>query len=438
MEAPIHAESDIYDVVGIGFGPSNLALAIALHEHNTSSAVADRVGYRFVERQPGFGWHGGMLIPGTTMQISFLKDLVTQRNPASRFSFLAYLNAKGRLGAFIDHKCFYPSRVEFHDYLDWAAGHLGASVLYGHEVLDISVGPPSANSADIVELTVTAASADGELVLRARNVVIATGLTPVLPPGLPASQRLWHSEDLLNRIDSLALPDAAEFVVVGAGQSAAEVTAFLHRRFPKGRVHAVFSRYGYSPADDSPFVNALFDPSAVSAFFNAPAEVKELIVDYHRNTNYSVVDGDLIHELYRAYYQELVTGQPRLLLHRMSRVRDITDGGSHVSVRVEHLPTGRVDTMRADVIVMATGYRPNDADAVLRSVSDHCKRDEAGRLLVGRDYRVETTGNMKCGIYLQGASEHSHGLSSTLLSNVAIRAGQILTSIQDARLCRTV
>jgi L-ornithine N5-oxygenase len=42
---------------------------------------------------------------------------------------------------------------------------------------------------------------------------------------------------------------------------------------------------------------------------------------------------------------------------------------------------------------------------------------------------VATTGSVKCGIYLQGPTEHTHGLSSTLLSNTAIRAGTIVESI---------
>ena len=48
---------------------------------------------------------------------------------------------------------------------------------------------------------------------------------------------------------------------------------------------------------------------------------------------------------------------------------------------------------------------------------------------IGRDYRVATTGATQAGIYLQGATEHSHGIGSTLLSNTAVRAGEILGSI---------
>jgi len=36
------------------------------------------------------------------------------------------------------------------------------------------------------------------------------------------------------------------------------------------------------------------------------------------------------------------------------------------------------------------------------------------------------------GIYLQGGTEHTHGITSSLLSNTAIRAAEILASIVGA------
>ena len=98
---------EIYDVVGIGFGPSNLSLAIALDEHG-ASAPQHPVKSHFFERQPTFGWHRNMLLPSTTMQISFLKDLVTFRNPLSRFSFISYLHAANRLVQFVEQPGLLP------------------------------------------------------------------------------------------------------------------------------------------------------------------------------------------------------------------------------------------------------------------------------------------------------------------------------------------
>jgi L-ornithine N5-oxygenase len=53
------------------------------------------------------------------------------------------------------------------------------------------------------------------------------------------------------------------------GATSLLITEYLQDRFGAAEVHAVFSRYGYSPADDSPFANRVFDPAAVDDFFSA-------------------------------------------------------------------------------------------------------------------------------------------------------------------------
>jgi len=40
-------------------------------------------------------------------------------------------------------------------------------------------------------------------------------------------------------------------------------------------------------------------------------------------------------------------------------------------------------------------------------------------------------------IYVQGGTEHTHGISSSLLSNVAVRTGEIVESMVDRRAQRT-
>jgi L-ornithine N5-monooxygenase len=396
----------VLDLAGVGFGPSNLALAIAVEEQ----AVPVRA--RFFERQARFGWHRGMLLEDATMQVSFLKDLVTLRNPASEFSFLCYLRDRGRLVDFVNHKNLFPLRKEFHDYFEWAAERVAHHVRYQAEVSAVRA------DGDGFEVVV------GDECVKARNVVLATGLEANLPDGVVAGERIWHNKDLLNRVGSLE--DPRQVVVVGAGQSAAEVVAFFHERFPRAEVHGVFARYGYSPADDSSFVNRIFDPAAVDEYYEAPEEVKQRLMGYHANTNYGVVDGDLIEELYRRVYREKVVGRQRLLLHNTSRLVDVNVDGKCV---IESMADGGQLPVDADVIVYATGYRPADPVGVLGELAGRCERDALGRLKVTRDYRVVTDASVRGGIYLQGGTEHTHGITSSLLSNTAVRAGEILESV---------
>ncbi|MBB5119446.1 lysine/ornithine N-monooxygenase, partial [Streptomyces eurocidicus] len=284
----------IDDLVGIGFGPANLALAIAIDGHNREHPGSP-LRAAFVERQERFGWHRGMLLEGATMQVSFLKDLVTMRDPGSRFSFLHYLQERGRLADFINQKTFYPTRIEFHDYFEWCAARFDRSVGYGRTVAavrPVTGDDGTVEAVDVVHRAVEGPS--GETVRRARNVVLGTGLTPRVPDGVSLGSRVWHNRDLLFRAPELTVRPHRRFVVVGAGQSAAETAEYLHRTFPDSEVCAVFSRYGYSPADDSPFANRIFDPTAVDHFYDAPEDLKRTLLTYHANTNYSVVDGDLI------------------------------------------------------------------------------------------------------------------------------------------------
>ncbi|GAA1669800.1 lysine N(6)-hydroxylase/L-ornithine N(5)-oxygenase family protein [Kribbella yunnanensis] len=416
-----------FELIGVGFGPSNLALAIAAGE--LGAATPRQL---FLERQPRFGWHRGMLIEDATMQVSFLKDLVTLRNPASQFSFLNFLHSSGRLIDFINNKTLFPLRVEFHDYLEWAAAQVDDVVRYDRTVEAVR---PITNDGVVDEFEVTSTSADGSAreTYRTRNLILGTGLSPRLPDGVTASDRVWHNRELLDRVEQLG-DDAAprRVVVVGAGQSAAEVTGFLHERFPSAEVCSVFSRFGYSPADDSPFANRVFDPDAVDEFYSAPEDVKQQLLGYHANTNYSVVDTEVIQDLYRRSYRERIVGKERLRFFNVSRVIDLHDTSSGVSLTVESLSTGQKTPLDADLVVFCTGYTPGDPTDLLGDLGSECRRDQAGRVRIGRDYRVVTTPVVRAGIYLQGGgTEHSHGLASSLLSNISVRAGEILDSIRQ-------
>lgn len=427
------------DVVGIGFGPSNLAMAIAVSEHNDAGGPDATVTARFLERQSGFGWHRGMLLDDATMQVSFLKDLVTLRNPTSEFSFLRYLHSQGRLIDFINHKSLFPLRVEFHDYFAWAAAQVDEQVTYDTEVL--SVTPVKDARGDVVAVDVLSRHGSGDgsphgdelSTHRARNLVIGTGLRPRMPEGVASSDRVWHTSDLLHNMPKLQGTEPRRIVVVGAGQSAAEAVAAMHTQFPSAEICAVFSRYGYSPADDSAFANRIFDPQAVDEFYLAPEDIKRKLMGYHANTNYSVVDIDLIDDLYRRAYQEKVLGRQRLRMLNVTRLTHVTDGPDRVLAGIRSLVTGETTTLDADVVICATGYHQADPYAVLGEVGELCLRDDQGRPQVERDYRAATDPRLRVGVYLQGGTEHSHGITSALLSNTAIRVGEILESMVARR-----
>ncbi|CAM3127259.1 SidA/IucD/PvdA family monooxygenase [Prescottella defluvii] len=408
------------DVVGIGFGPANLALAIAIEEHNGECAPDARITARFFERQDQFGWHQGMLLDGATMQIAFPKDLVTFRNPCSGYSFFAYLHARERLVDFVNHQTFFPTRHEFQDYLQWAAERVEADVRYG-SVVDRVEGVADASG---VLDRFAVEPRDGREVY-ARNVVVGAGLRERLPEWATPSARCFHNHQFLFRIAELPEPVHQRFVVLGAGQSAAEVVQYLHTNYPDAEVHSVFSRFGFSPADDSPYANRIFDPDTVDELHAAPAQERARLLELHRSTNYSVVDIDLINELYATEYQERVRGERRLFMRRASEIEGVREVEDGIEVSVRSSIDGLTDTLACDALVLATGFSAAPLESLFGASLPEVRVDRG----IGRDYRLEAGPGVRGGIYLQGGTEKTHGLTASLLSNVAVRAGEILNSI---------
>ncbi|MFC9761385.1 lysine N(6)-hydroxylase/L-ornithine N(5)-oxygenase family protein [Rhodococcus jostii] len=414
----------VRDVVGVGFGPANLALAIAIEEHNAECPPRERISAQFFEKQDRFGWHPGMLLDGATMQIAFPKDLVTFRNPRSAFTFFNYLFDQGRLVDFVNHQTFFPTRHEFHDYLQWAARRVDADVRYGTAVETVRGIRGDDGVIDRFEVR----TADGSAVI-ARNVVMGAGLRERIPEWANPSARCFHNHQFLFRLGEMPAPVHHRFVVLGAGQSAAEIVQYLHGNYPEAEVHSVFSRYGYSPADDSPYANRIFDPEAVDDLHGAPEAERLRLLDVHRSTNYSVVDIELINELYATEYQERVRGRRRLFMRRASEIIAVDETSDGIEVAVRSGVDGLTDTLACDALILATGFTPAPLEPLLGDLAPkiHPPRE------VGRDYRLAVSPDVTAGIYLQGGTEKTHGITSSLLSNVAVRAGEIVTSVVTRR-----
>jgi L-ornithine N5-oxygenase len=357
-----------------------------------------------------------MLLPETDMQISFLKDLVSLRTPTSPYSFVNYLHQQGRLSDFINLQTFFPSRAEFHDYLQWAAGRVSLPVSYGT--------PATSVDWDGARFVVTTP----DQTLTARNVVMGAGLTAALPDGVTPSARVFHNQNLLESLTQVPSRAHKRFLVVGAGQSAAEAAAHLHATYPEAEVHASFRRFGYTPSDDTPYANRIFDPEAVDDFYSAPPVLKQRLLNYHWQTNYAAVDGALINDLFQREYEEKVSGQRRLFIHRITEATALTEGPDGVQVTVSDLAGRHQTALTVDAVIYATGYRPSPMRDLL---GPNVNLDEAfcdGLPVVARDYRLNLPG-VAGGLYLNGGVEHSHGLSSPLLSNVPVRAADILGAL---------
>lgn len=440
------SNDQVYDLLGIGFGPASLAIAVALYDMLEERAVRGSMAFtssvRFLERQPKFGWHAGMLLPGTKMQISFVKDLATMRNPMSRFTFLNYLKEHDRLVQFANLNTFLPFRVEFEDYLKWSASHFQDIVQYSQDVLHVRPLQLNGSSRyNCLEVTSEDTRTSQQTVQLGRKVIIAVGGRPSIPAVLPQNHKKIVHSSRYNYHISDALPDqnaAYSIAVVGAGQSAAEVFHDLHTRYPNSKSYLLMRDTAMRPSDDSPFVNEVFNPEAVDQFYTTPTDLRKAQLKVNKATNYSVVRLGLLEQIYEdMYYQRMHEPDPNHWQHRIlsssevTRVEETSDGALNLTVRDL---TDAEDTgvpLKVDAVIVATGY--------IRDVHNFMLQDcqvingsADGSWTPDRDYKVcldRSKVEDDVQIYLQGCNEETHGLSDTLLSILSTRGGEIAESV---------
>ncbi|MGH8762087.1 MAG: lysine N(6)-hydroxylase/L-ornithine N(5)-oxygenase family protein [Nitrosospira sp.] len=406
----------IHDLIGIGFGPSNIALAITLEEKKQHGFNVDAF---FIEKQPGFAWHANMMLDNTHMQISFLKDLTTMRNPSSYFTFINYLHQKQRLQDFINLKTFFPSRHEFNDYLAWAAAHFNNRCAYGEEVFEVL---PEKRNDEVALLRIR--SRDAHNVIRerlARNLIVSIGGMPSIPEcflPLENDARVFHSSGYLREI--ARHEGAKKVAVVGAGQSAAEIFMDLHNRPASPNVDLIMRARAIKPSDDSPFVNEIFNADFTDFVFSRSDQDRTALLDEFWHTNYAAPDLVLIEQIFNVFYQQRVTGNT---CHRFLRRHEVIDANAApdgIQLVLRDLNAGREYGVTYDAIVLGTGYSRDYHKSLLEPLSPYM-----GDFTVDRQYRLQSTPDFRPAVFLQGACESSHGLSDTLLSITAIRTDEI-------------
>lgn len=89
------------------------------------------------------------------------------------------------------------------------------------------------------------------------------------------------------------------------------------------------------------------------------------------------------------------------------------------------------EVLEVDALMVATGYQRDAHEQLLEQVRGLRPVGQTA-WAPGRDYRVELDGgkvSAGAGIWLQGCNEKTHGLSDSLLSILAVRGGEIVSSV---------
>jgi L-ornithine N5-monooxygenase len=422
----------VYDVLCVGFGPANIALAVALDELWPAARV------KFVEREPAPAWQPAMMLDGADIQNHPVRDLVTPRNPRSRYTFVNYLHEQGRLFKHLNLPGHHPLRKEYARYVKWVAETVPADVDYGQNVTAIRLaGADAGTGARPVEVV----TAEGRRYL-GRSVVVAPGRSPYLPAvfeTVPFPQAA-HTSRFLPAVADLDRDWAGTLAVVGASQSAIEVILDLTNRFPAARIVNVMSGYGYRLKDTSPFSEEVYFPEFVDYYYRASEEGKRRLRDQLRPTNYSAADRDVIDALYMRMYEDELDGRSRVTLRGNRLITGVRHDQAGVTLDLTERITGECEQLAADRVVLATGYRDlgtsgrtEQLPPLLREIADVLAVDPDAGLAVGLDYRVEnsTAGRDAPPIYINGLCETTHGLGDAgSFSLLALRSQAIVDSLR--------
>ena len=394
------------DVAAIGAGPFNLALA----------ALADGVpGLRIgvFEQRAEFRWHPGLMIEGSTLQVPFLADLVTLVDPTSRWSFLNFLRARGRLFPFYFAERFHVPRAEFDAYCRWVVDGLG-SCRFSQRIRSVRWEPD-----------------DGLFVLdsgaRARHVVLGIGTEPLLPAPLRDLPQVLHSADYLRHREALLA--AEDVTVVGSGQSGAEVFLDLLRRRPKG-IRWLARTPAFAPMEYSKLGLEQFTPDYTAFFHALPEKVRDALAPAQWQL-YKGVSGETLGQIHDELYERSVDGGwPDVTLMPGVAVTDARAlHTGRVELTVQHVQQGGTAVLETDAVVAATGYGERPLDELLGPLAGRIGTDDAGRPAVDAHYRLDLGADVDGSIFVQNAERHTHGVGAPDLGLAGWRAAVILNAV---------
>ena len=422
-------DGQVYDVIGIGFGPANIALAIALEELGFAGTRL------FLERQGSTKWQPEMMLSGSDIQNHPSRDLVTPRNPRSRYTFTNFLFENDRLFEHLNLGLEFPLRSEFAEYVRWVAGFFAKDVAYNQAVTSIQADPVS----NLYCVTTQTGSK-----FFARSLVVAPGRTPVIPQAFTdcAADQVFHLTQYLGRLVQLAQQrELKRVAVVGGSQSAIEIMLHLRHSYPHLEIINIQRGYGFRLKDTSQFSEHVYFPSFVDHYYNSSAEAKKNINRHLHYTNYSAADADVISELYVGIYEDKLQGKNRITIKSFSDIEACTATGHSYSLTLLDTQAGTTEQLpELDAVVLATGFRNLGTGAqderfpsILRDLAESLDCDAQGVIRIGRDYRLSARAGCNLpALYLNGLCESSHGYGDAgSFSLLSLRARDIFTSLSE-------
>ncbi|UWQ81689.1 SidA/IucD/PvdA family monooxygenase (plasmid) [Leisingera sp. S132] len=420
----------IYRFIGIGFGPSNIALAIALEEAGELDNVL------FLEKAAAPDWQGEFLIDGSDIQHNPLRDFVTPRNPAFPYGFLSYLKAKGRLFEFLNLEAPYPPRTEYARFTVWAARQFDRAVRYSAAVRSLEYTEAGGLPAVRVGLE------SGEVFL-ARSVSFAPGRSISIPQPFAAHMggRMVHAAQYRSAVARWQEEGTVRRIaVIGASQSAVEMLLDLPGHFPQAQITGICRSFGYKQKDLSPFTERVYEPEFVDRFYDAPEDVQNSMRRELWRSNYGAADHDVINALQFRMYEQRVTGRAQIVLLDNKTTQEIAPQGGAGGFELTLLDRMDRSETRAefDAVILATGFLNHGSapegepfHPLLAGIAAEARFRADGAIAQARDYRLLIKpGLTRAPVFLNGVSETSHGFGDAgSFSLLSVRSAELARSI---------
>lgn len=403
-----------FGLLGIGVGPANLSLAALLYPHRELPSL-------FLDRKESFGWHDGQQMPGSSLQVSMLKDLVSLADPTSKFSFLNYLHDQGRIYHFLNAQFDAVPRQEFRNYLEWASWRM-KNVVFGEEVRSVDFDGVFQVRTD-------------ERVLTADNISVGVGSQPWIPPtGQPGEEpSQFHVCDFVDKAVGLG---GKRVVVVGGGQSGAE--AFLDLISREGgelpsRVSWFSRRRNFLPIDDSPFTNDFYMPCYSEFFYGLERATRERINQENVLSSDGISESTLRAIYQRTYHHRFIARSPGLI--RLYPNREITGvvraGTGWELTALNKDGPDEPQHVTTDVIIWSTGFRSGLLE-LLAPLAHRLVRED-GEYEVDRTYALRWDGPEDRNIFIQNGAPAQRGLADKNLSLLAWRSQRIVDRLRGVQ-----
>ncbi|WP_018630126.1 lysine N(6)-hydroxylase/L-ornithine N(5)-oxygenase family protein [Niabella aurantiaca] len=407
--------NEIYDIAGIGVGPFNLGLA-ALCQPVTSLKTV------FLEQKPEFNWHTGMLLPGSTLQVSYLADLVTLADPCSAFSYLNYLRKQGRLLQFGIYENNVITRREYNRYCRWVCSQL-TNLRFNCCVTGITYEDNRKCYAVRSMHPVTGVTQT----TYARHVVIGIGTQPSIPAFAKpfVGTRLLHSSRYLeHRADILCSKQVA---VVGSGQSAAEIFYDLlqtHTGEEKELYWLTRSDRFYA-MEHTKLSFEMATPAYIDHFYNL-SETRKPITIQRQDALYKGINYQLINAIYDRLYEQMTEGvtAPVTLMTNvvLQEIHPAKQG--HWLLCFYHKEQEMLFEQEAEHVILATGYQ-TITPSFLEPLNTRIRYNTCGNFKISRHYTIDEEDTL----FVQNAEMHTHGFTAPELGLGPYRNAVIINTV---------